>query len=132
MPKRYKGKSVKRKPESVSVQNDELVFPTDGQVVGYVTKVLGNARLEIKCGDGVERQARIRGAMRKKVWVAKGDLILVGLREFQDEKCDVIHKYNSNDVRKLRSYGELLSLEGSVSTSQACTEDMCVFEFDDL
>ena len=28
-----------------------------------------------------------RGKMRKKVWVSAGDIVLVGLREYQDDKA---------------------------------------------
>jgi translation initiation factor 1A len=31
----------------------------------------------------------------------------VGLREFQDEKADVILKYNVEEARNLRAYGEI-------------------------
>ncbi len=37
----------------------------------------------------------------------KGDIVLVGLREFQDEKADIIHKYTTEEARNLQSYGEL-------------------------
>ena len=54
--------------------------------------MLGNGRLEAFCMDGVKRLCHIRGKMRKKVWVNTGDVVLVGLREYQDEKADVILK----------------------------------------
>merc|ERR1719412_929190 len=31
------------------------------------------------CFDGVKRLCHIRGKMRKKVWVAQGDIVLIGL-----------------------------------------------------
>jgi hypothetical protein len=31
----------------------------------------------------------------------------VGLREFEAEKCDIIHKYTSDEARALQAYGEL-------------------------
>ena len=37
--------------------------------------------------DGVTRLGHIRGKMRKKVWVSAGDIVLVGLREYQDDKA---------------------------------------------
>jgi translation initiation factor 1A len=37
----------------------------------------------------------------------QGDIILVGLREFQDGKADIIHKYTTEEARNLQSYGEL-------------------------
>ncbi|KAG8068558.1 hypothetical protein GUJ93_ZPchr0005g15240 [Zizania palustris] len=30
--------------------------------------------------------------MHKKVWIAAGDIVLVGLRDYQDDKADVILK----------------------------------------
>lgn len=48
-----------------------------------------NGRLEAKCFDGPIRLAHIRGKLRKKVWINQGDIILLSLREYQDEKSDV-------------------------------------------
>lgn len=45
--------------------------------------------------------------MRKKVWVSAGDIVLVGLRDYQDEKADVILKYMADEARSLKAYGEL-------------------------
>jgi len=45
--------------------------------------------------------------MRKKVWINTGDIVLVGLRDYQMEKADVILKYNAEEARNLKSYGEL-------------------------
>ncbi|CAG2170012.1 unnamed protein product, partial [Oppiella nova] len=41
------------------------------------------------------------------VWINQGDIILVGLRDYQDAKADVILKYNPDEARNLKSYGEL-------------------------
>lgn len=60
--------------------------------------MLGNGRIEAKCFDGVTRLAHIRGKMRKKVWIAQGDIILLSLRDFQDDKADVIVKYTPDEV----------------------------------
>ena len=69
--------------------------------------MLGNGRLEAQCIDGIKRLCHIRGKMRKKVWVNAGDVVLVGLREFQDAKADVILKYQADEARSLKAYGEL-------------------------
>ncbi len=69
--------------------------------------MLGNGRLEAYCIDGVKRLCHIRGKMRKKVWVNTGDIVLLGLREYQDEKADVILKYMADEARSLKQYGEL-------------------------
>ncbi len=33
--------------------------------------------------------------------------MLIGLREFQPDRADIIHKYNTDEARSLQSYGEL-------------------------
>ncbi len=63
--------------------------------------------MEAYCIDGVKRLCHIRGKMRKKVWVNTGDIVLLGLREYQDEKADVILKYMADEARSLKQYGEL-------------------------
>jgi translation initiation factor 1A len=51
-----------------------------------VQKLLGNCRIEATCFDGKTRLCHIRGKMRNKVWIATGDIILIGLRDYQDDK----------------------------------------------
>ena len=51
--------------------------------------------------------AHIRGKLRKRVWIGVGDIILVSLRDFQDDQCDVIKKSNIDEARQLKSIGEL-------------------------
>merc|ERR550525_1240142 len=58
------------------------------------------------CFDGVKRLCHIRGKLRKKVWINQSDIILVGLRDYQDAKADVIQKYSADEARNLKSYGE--------------------------
>ena len=72
-----------------------------------VVKMLGNGRLEALCFDGEKRLAHIRGKLRKKVWINQGDIILLSLRDYQDEKGDVILKYSADEARSLKAYGEL-------------------------
>ena len=45
--------------------------------------------------------------MRRRVWINTGDIVLVGLREFQPDKADVIHKYTAEEARVLQAYDEL-------------------------
>merc|ERR1712179_621268 len=84
----------------------ELVFKEDGQEYAQVTKMLGNGRLEATCFDGVKRLCHIRGKLRKKVWINQSDIVLIGLRDYQDAKADVILKYSPDEARNLKSYGE--------------------------
>ena len=60
-----------------------MVFKEDGQEYAQVLKMLGNGRLDAMCFDGVKRLCHIRGKLRKKVWINTGDIILLGLRDYQ-------------------------------------------------
>merc|ERR1719508_606537 len=39
------------------------------------------------CFDGVKRLCHIRGKLRKKVWINQSDIVLIGLRDYQDAKA---------------------------------------------
>ena len=55
------------------------------------------------CDDKVERIGRVKGSMRKRVWVRPDDIVLISLRpefsklssliENRKETCDIVHKY---------------------------------------
>ena len=85
----------------------ELQLKEEGMAYAQVTKMLGNGRMDVQCFDGVKRQCHIPGSMRKKVWIAQGDIILVNLRDFQDAKCDVILKYTADEARELKARKEI-------------------------
>merc|ERR1712176_1432769 len=59
------------------------------------------------CFDGTKRLCHIRGKLRKRQWINASDIILVGLRDYQDQKADVIMKYNSDEARRLKNMGHL-------------------------
>ncbi|KDN52566.1 nucleic acid-binding protein, partial [Tilletiaria anomala UBC 951] len=101
------GKNRRRGKNENESEKRELVFKEDGQEYAQVLKMLGNGRLEAQCFDGEKRLAHIRGKLRKKVWINQGDIILLSLREFQDEKADVIQKYSPDEARELKKYGQL-------------------------
>lgn len=44
---------------------------------------------------------------QQQVWINQGDIILLSLRDFQDDKADVIQKYTADEARNLKAYGEL-------------------------
>jgi len=101
------GKNRRRGKNDSEATKRELTFKEDGQEYAQVTRMLGNGRLEAFCFDGVNRLCHIRGKLRKRVWIGVGDIILLGLREFQDQKADIILKYDGDEARSLKAYGEL-------------------------
>jgi translation initiation factor 1A len=109
MPKAKGSKKPKRARHSDANAKAELILREDGQEYAQAGRMLGNGRLEAICFDGKTRLAHIRGKLLKRVWISTGDIILVTLRDFQDGKVDVVHKYNTDQVRKLKQMGEIPS-----------------------
>jgi translation initiation factor 1A len=69
--------------------------------------MLGNGRIEAFCMDSVKRMCTIRGSMKNRVWINSGDIVLIGLRDFGDDKGDVILKYYDEEARELKELGEI-------------------------
>ena len=101
------GKKHKRGKNNPNANVRELLFREDGQEYGQAIKMLGNGHVEVYCFDGVTRLGKIRGKMRKRVWIEVNDIILVGLRDFEENRCDIMYKYNTSEARNLKLYGEI-------------------------
>jgi len=101
------GKTRKRGPNNKAIQQNDLHVKEESQEYAQVTKMLGNGRLECFCFDGVTRMAHIPGRMSKKIWISIGDIVLVGLRDYQDSKCDVMIRYTPEEARSLKSMSEI-------------------------
>ena len=108
MPKNTKGgKKHKTHKNSTESSKRPLYLKESGQEYAIICKLLGNSRLEIKCGDDKIRLGIIRGSMKKKIWLNTDDYILVALREFEDGKADIIHKYYPEEVNILKKEKEI-------------------------
>ena len=103
MPNNKGGKKYKRN-KNIAQENKNTRFKDENESQEYaqITKALGNCRFEVLCFDGKTRLATMCGKMRKRVFVNQGELVLVSLRDWQDNKCDIIDKYNDNDIQKFR------------------------------
>ena len=133
MPKNKRGgKKHKKGKKGGNEHKRALEFREDGQEYAQVKKMLGNSRVELLCFDGKERLGIIRGSMRKRVWIAPGDIVLVGIRDYQDGKADILMKYTNDEARNLKNYGELPETAkiGEMTTNEK--EEDCVFDFDAL
>jgi len=92
----------KKKVISEEVIRD-MVLPVANDVLGIAVKLLGFDRVLVKCQDGHERLCRIRGKMKRRVWVREGDVVLVSPWDFQsDKRGDVIWRYTKAQAELLR------------------------------
>ncbi len=85
-----------------------MVLPGPGQVLGVVVQLLGYDRMAVKCTDGHARLGRIKGKMKRRVWIREGDVVRVSPWEFQsDSRGDIVWRYTTNQADELRKMGYL-------------------------
>ena len=84
------------------------MLPVANDVIGIAKKPLGFERLLVSCQDGKEHLCRIRGKMKRRMWIRVGDIVLVSPWDFQsDKRGDIIWRYKRNQVEWLRRNGYL-------------------------
>jgi translation initiation factor 1A len=71
----------------------DLKLPQEGELLGRVLKMTGGDHLLVKCTDGVVRTCRIRGKMKRRMWIREGDVVLVAPWDFNDKRADVLWRY---------------------------------------
>tara|TARA_B000000565_G_scaffold108654_2_gene81451 strand:+ start:3218 stop:3634 length:417 start_codon:yes stop_codon:yes gene_type:complete len=130
------GKNFKKAKNYEIVDKRQIIYKTEGQEYALITKMLGNGRCECKCYDGRTRLGHIRGKMHKRVWICIGDIVLVSLRDYQDDKADIIHKYTSEETKTLISYNEItgnikIDDEDCINDDNASNAS-CEIDFDDI
>ncbi len=100
-----KGKGKKRGPQEPPVVT-RVKFPSRkvGEMFGRVVGVLGNERMEVFCEDGKHRIGRIRGKIKKRVWIRIADLVIVNPWEWETQtegkkgKCEITWRYMKHEV----------------------------------
>jgi translation initiation factor 1A len=82
----------------------------DNEQFAIVLQLMGGDQIKAKCADGLERNCRIPGKMKKKVWLREGDLIIIKIWDFQPIKADVVWRFLGNQTEWLRRKGYLKNL----------------------
>ncbi|MCK4369912.1 MAG: hypothetical protein KAW03_02485, partial [Candidatus Lokiarchaeota archaeon] len=92
-----KGKGKRRTGPYVPPVVTRVKFPSKrlGEMFGRIVGVLGNDRMEVFCEDGKHRMGRIRGKIKKRVWIRVADLVIVNPWDWETEipgkmgKCEI-------------------------------------------
>ena len=77
------------------------------EIFGIVESMLGANRVKVRSMDGKTRMGRIPGKMKKRVWLRVGDVIIIKPWSFQDDKADIVWRYQGSQVDWLRRNGYL-------------------------
>lgn len=87
-------------------------IPRGKEVLGILEQRLGASRMLVKCFDGHTRTCRVPGRLKRRLWLRKGDIVLVEPWEYQSElRGDVLFKYSQTAVQWLQRKGFLKSIE---------------------
>lgn len=113
MPNNKGGKKFKKGKKTRGFNDKKQLIkkdPEESQEYAQVVNPKGNGRFELLCCDGGKvRQGTVCGQMRKRVWINRGDLVLISKWEgmTDDTKCSIIHKYSEDEARRLQKEGDL-------------------------
>ncbi|MFQ5762830.1 MAG: translation initiation factor eIF-1A [Candidatus Bathyarchaeia archaeon] len=77
-----------------------MLLPGEGQVLGVATKLLGFDKILVHCNDGMDRLCRVRGKLKRRVWVRQGDVVLVSPWSFTSkaDQGDIVWRYTRNQA----------------------------------
>jgi translation initiation factor 1A len=104
----FKGGKNYKKAKGGGDDGPAFVERQDDQIYGRVIKNLGNCNMIVYCNDNKRRFCHIRGAIRKRMWMNAGDIVLVSVRDFEKvdagemERGDIITKYDGKHYGKLK------------------------------
>ena len=83
----------------------ELVLPEQGELLGRVQKISGGNQVLVQCTDGEVRLCRIRGKMKRRMWIREGDIVLVSPWDFDHKRADIVWRYIKDHADWLENNG---------------------------
>jgi len=103
------------KPGQTPVEGENVParvrVPRKGEVIGIILQRYGGNRMEVQGTDGKKRNCRVPGRFKRELWLRPKDIVLVVPWADDDEKADIVFKYNPSAVNQLRKKGILDSLK---------------------
>ena len=86
----------------------QVRLPEEGELFGRVLKMMGGENVLIRCADGLVRRGRIRGKLKRRVWIRDNDVVIVAPWDFSgSERCDIVWRFTLPQVSWLRDTGRL-------------------------
>lgn len=86
----------------------EIRIPEEGEMFGRVLKMLGGENVMIKCTDGLTRRGRIRGKLKRRVWIRDNDIVIIAPWDFKEkERGDIVWRFTLPQVDWLKQNGHI-------------------------
>jgi len=99
--------SEKETQELQSEQKIRVKLPRGKEAIGIIEQRHGGNKMMVNCLDGKQRNCRVPGRLRRKLWLRPNDVVIIEPWELDDTKGDVLFKYRPNQIDWLRSHGHL-------------------------
>ena len=81
----------------------EIRLPEEGELFGRVLKMLGGENVLIKCDDNVTRRGRIRGKLKRRVWIRDNDIVIIAPWDFKEgDQGDIVWRFTLPQVQWLK------------------------------
>lgn len=81
----------------------EIRLPEEGEQFGRVMKMLGGENVMVKCADNLIRRGRIRGKLKRRVWIRDNDIVIIAPWDFKDaERGDIVWRFTLPQVEWLK------------------------------
>jgi translation initiation factor 1A len=81
----------------------KIRLPEEGELFGRVLKMLGGENLIVKCLDGITRRGRIRGKLKRRIWIRDNDIVIIAPWDFKaDERGDILWRFTLPQVDWLK------------------------------
>ena len=98
---KIKNKSRKNNPpEEPRITRAPL--PRGKEAIGVIEERFGGNKMKISCLDGKERNCRVPGRLKRKLWLRPGDIVIIEPWELDDTRGDVLLKYKPAQIAWLR------------------------------
>lgn len=86
----------------------EIRLPAEGELLGRVIKLLGSDKVLVKCSDDITRRGRIRGKLKRRIWIRDNDIVIIAPWDFKsDEFGDIVWRFTLPQVDWLKNNGYL-------------------------
>jgi len=82
-------------------------LPKGKEIIGTIEQRYGGNKMKVNCLDGKERNCRVPGRLRRKLWLRPNDVVIIEPWELDNTKGDVLLKYHSNQIEWLKRNGYL-------------------------
>jgi translation initiation factor 1A len=81
----------------------EIRLPEEGELFGRVLKMMGGENVMIKCADNITRRGRIRGKLKRRVWIRDNDIVIIAPWDFKEkERGDIVWRFTLPQVQWLK------------------------------